>query len=241
MPLSEAAKERMRKAKRDENGNVKPEVYEQLKKAHEAQKEKKRKRKEQKDRDRELEKLRREAEEARKQREIDNLKREIAATAASGSRGSSGADGARKDAELRHEVPRQAGPEHQEAQGRAPAQAADPAQHGHHAGEKPDAPDGGRSQEVRGEEGARYAAPRAHEPSQPGSVREHGSDGDGGDAVGEVDKGTKDKIAAYAFPNSIIAQAAGKTPPSALAGKPQGRPARPAQPAKPMPVNRVRI
>ena len=233
MPLSEAAKENMRRAKRDENGNVKPQVYEQLKKAHEAQRQKKQRRKEQKDRDKELEKLRREAEEARKQREIEDLKREIAATSSAGNRGS---DGARKDPELGNEVPRQARPRDQEAQGRALAQAADQAQHGHHAGEKPPAPGGGRGEEVRGEEGAQHAAPRAHEPSQPGGVRERGPDGDGLDAVGEVDKGTKDKIAAYAFPNAAIAQAAGKTPPSAPKTPPP-----PAQPVKPMPVNRVRI
>ena len=238
MPLSEAAKENMRRAKRDENGNVKPQVYEQLKKAHEAQRQKKQRRKEQKDRDKELEKLRREAEEARKQREIEDLKREIAASKATSSAGNRGSDGARKDPELGNEVPRQAGPRDQEAQGRAPAQAADQAQHGHHAGEKPAAPGGGRGEEVRGEESAQHAAPRAHEPSQPGGVRERGPDGDGGDPVGEVDKGTKDKIAAYAFPNASIAKAVGKTPPDALKGKPQDWSARPA---KPVPVNRVRI
>jgi len=236
MPLSEAAKEKLRRKTRDENGNVLPHIHERLKKAHEVRREKKRKRKEQAERTRELEKLKQEAEEARKQREIEDLKREIAATAATGgtSSGSDGSHGARKDTELSNEVPRQAGLRDQKAQGRAPAQAADPAQHGHHAGEKPPAPDGRRGEEVRGEESAQHAAPRPHEPSQPGSVRERGPDGDGGDAVGEVDKGTKDKIAAYAFPNAAIAQAAGKTPPSAPSPKP-------AQPAKPMPVNRVRI
>ena len=221
MPLSEAAKEKLRRSKRDENGNVKPEVREKLKKAQQARQEKKRKKREQKERERELEKLRSEAEEARKKREIEDLKREIE-------------DGARKEPERRDEVPRQAGAGNEEAQGRAPAQDADPPHHGHHAGEKPPAPDGRRGEEVRGEEGAPQPAPRSHEPSQPGGVRELGPNGDGGDAVGEVDKGTKDKIAAYAFPNSSIAQTARKTPST-------GKQAKPTKPAKPLPVNRVII
>ena len=229
--MSEAAKEKLRRNKRDENGNVKPEIYERLKKAHEVRREKKRQRKEQAERTRELEKLKREAEEARKQREIEDLKREIGASA------SSGDGGARKEPKRGDEAPRQARPRDEEAQGRAPAQAPDPAPHGHHAGEKPPAPDGGRGEEVRGEESAPQPTSRSHEPSQPGGVRERGPDGDGGDAVGEVDKGTKDRIAAYAFPNSSIA----KTPPSAPSSGKRTEPAKPTKPAKPLPVNRIII
>jgi hypothetical protein len=226
MPMSEAAKEKMRKNKRDENGNVKPEIYERLKKAHEVQREKKRQRREQRERARELEKLKQEAEEARKKREIEDLKREIAATDASAKN-----DGARADPELGNELPRQTGRGDEEGEGRAPAQAADPAQHGHHTGEKPAAPDGGRGEEIRGEESTPQAAPRSHEPPQPGGVRERGPDGDGLDSVGAVDKRTKDKIAAYAFPNASI--------PAPSTSKP----AQPAQPAakRSLPVNRVII
>ena len=174
MPMSEAAKEKMRKNKRDENGNVKPEIYERLKKAHEAQREKKRKRREQKERERELEKLRQEAEEARKKREIEDLKREIGASAASLTAGDGGA---RKEPERRDETPRQARSGDEETQGRASAQAADPAHDGHHAGEKPPAPDGRRGEKVHGEGGASHAASRPHEPSQPGGVRELGPNG----------------------------------------------------------------
>jgi hypothetical protein len=226
MPLSEAAKEKLRRKTRDENGNVLPHIHERLKKAHEVRREKKRQRKEQAERAKELEKLRQEAEEARKKREIEDLKREIG-----------GDGGARKEPERRDEAPRQAGAGNQEAQGRAPAQEADPAHHGHDAGEKPPAPDGGRSQEVHGEESAPQPASRPHEPSQPGGVRERGPDGDGGDTVGEVDKGTKDKIAAYAFPNSSIAKAA----PSAEKQAKPAKPAKPTKPTKPLPVNRVII
>jgi hypothetical protein len=214
MPMSEAAKEKMRRNKRDENGNVKPEIYERLKKAHEAQRKKKQERKEQKERAKELEKLRQEAEEARKKREIDDLKREIAA---------SGGNGARADPKLRDDVPRQTGRGNEEAQGRAPAQAADPPAHGHHAGEKPPAPDGGRGQEVRGEESAPQPAPRSNEPSKPGGVRERGPDGDGLDSVGAVDKRTKDRIAAYAIPNASIPENEPRPPPKAKRPAPVGR------------------
>ena len=224
MPMSEAAKEKMRRNKRDENGNVKPEIYERLKKAHEAQREKKRQRKEQKERDKELEKLRREADEARKMREIDDLKRQIGAKSSSASRDS---DGARAQPERRDEAPRQARPRDEEGQGRAPAQEADPAHGGHDAGKKPPEPDGQRGTEVRGEESTPHAAPRSHEPPQPGGVRDRRPDGDGLDTVGAVDKRTKDKIAAYAFPNASI---------------PENEPPKKAPKAKrPLPVNRVII
>ena len=231
MPMSEAAKEKMRRNKRDENGNVKPEIYERLKKAHEAQREKKRQRRQQKERDKELEKLRQEAEEARKMREIDDLKRQIGASAANGS--SAGGDGARAQPERRDEAPRQTQPRDEERQGRPSAQEADPPHGGDDAGEKPPEPNGQRDTEVRGEESTPHAAPRSHEPPQPGGVRDRRPDGDGLDTVGAVDKRTKDRIAAYAFPNGSIP-----------AEPPSEQPAQPKKPPKAkrtLPVNRVII